>query len=169
MSRMKRYTGIGRRAFTLSIYEVLVLIVIIGIFVTIALPHYTRMREKAVASEAINTLGALKDAELRYKLENGTYTTNHFYLGMAGVTFLIPAKKKDVGKKRLFKDDGDLAVPEDNWLYIIDSGSTDSFSITARKAKDPYHGETITLTWNDATGVGWSGTHPGVPTTGGNR
>ncbi|MDR0646620.1 MAG: prepilin-type N-terminal cleavage/methylation domain-containing protein [Elusimicrobiota bacterium] len=63
----------NKKAFTLI--EMLVVVVIIGILATIALPQYQKAVEKARAAEALINLKALREAWGRYNLTYGTTAT----------------------------------------------------------------------------------------------
>ena len=60
----------GRRGFTLL--ELLMVVIIIAILASVALPQYIRATEKARAAEALSYLGALRSAELRYAATSAT-------------------------------------------------------------------------------------------------
>jgi prepilin-type N-terminal cleavage/methylation domain-containing protein len=60
--------GRGRSGFTLL--ELLIVVVIIAILASIALPGYIRAAEKARASEALQLLGAIRSAQNRYKAQS---------------------------------------------------------------------------------------------------
>lgn len=70
-----------KKAFTLI--ELLIVIVIIGVLATIAIPAYQSYVDKAKWSEAINVLGALRQACEEYRVETGEYpgiSGEHIYL-----------------------------------------------------------------------------------------
>jgi prepilin-type N-terminal cleavage/methylation domain-containing protein len=73
---------IGKRGFTLI--EVLIVVIILGILATIAVPQFTKMMYRARTAEAYSTMGALKTALEVYKLEHTTYTD---VLGDLDITF----------------------------------------------------------------------------------
>jgi prepilin-type N-terminal cleavage/methylation domain-containing protein len=76
-----------RRGFTLI--ELLIAVVIIGILVTIALPHFRNTKEKAYVAEMKSDLHNLFIAEESYFTDNLTYTTDKDalkYQESAGVT-----------------------------------------------------------------------------------
>lgn len=58
-----------KKAFTLL--ELIVVVIIIAVMVSIALPIFTMAQEKARTSEAIQVLGAIRDSVLRYRGEKG--------------------------------------------------------------------------------------------------
>ncbi len=59
-----------RKGFTLI--ELLIVIIIIAILASIAVPQFFKVAERARASEAVQVLGALRRAQLRYYSEHGT-------------------------------------------------------------------------------------------------
>jgi len=62
-----------KKAFTLV--ELIIVVIIIGILAAIALPQYNKTMERSRIAEASAVLGALRGAQLRYKLENTDYAT----------------------------------------------------------------------------------------------
>lgn len=66
---MKRSRTLG---FTLL--ELLVVVIIVGILATVALPQFGRMIRRSRVAEAENILGAVLTAELLYYQENNVFT-----------------------------------------------------------------------------------------------
>lgn len=63
-----------RKGITLS--EIITVTVIIGVLSAIAIPYYINMVERQKTSEAIQLLGMLRQAQIRYQAVNGNYTSN---------------------------------------------------------------------------------------------
>jgi len=59
-----------------TLIELLVVVLIIGILAAIALPQYQKAVEKSRAINAIITGKAVKNAQERYYLQSGTYTSD---------------------------------------------------------------------------------------------
>lgn len=64
-----------RKAFTLI--ELIIVVIIIGILASIAIPQFNKTMERSRIAEASAVLGALRGAQLRYKLENTNYATDY--------------------------------------------------------------------------------------------
>ena len=64
-----------RHGFTLL--ELMMVVIIIGILASIALPQYLKTSERARMAEAVTMLGVLRAAEVRYSAQNnGNFTAN---------------------------------------------------------------------------------------------
>ena len=72
-----------KKGFTLL--EILVVIIIIGILATLALPQYMKTTKKARVSEAISNIGSIKGAEIRYYQENDRLFTFGRGASMSGL------------------------------------------------------------------------------------
>jgi len=62
-----------KKGFTLL--EVLIVVIIIGVLASIALPQYTATIEKSKSAEAATNVGSLRTALDRYWYQNGATTT----------------------------------------------------------------------------------------------
>ena len=132
------------KGFTLL--EVLIVVIIIGILATIALPQYIRTLEKARSSEAVANVGSIRASLDRYWYQVGSITT-------------------DLGQV-------DIDNPNDvtNKLYtyaVTDDGTTSSirkYTVTATRTVGT---ETYTVTWiqtDNETGKLYRSANLGGPT-----
>lgn len=62
-----------QKGFTLA--ELLIVVVILGVLGSLALPRFFPQKEKAIVAEAVGILSAIRMGEEGYKLENGVYMT----------------------------------------------------------------------------------------------
>jgi prepilin-type N-terminal cleavage/methylation domain-containing protein len=60
-----------KRGFNLL--ELVIVLIIVGVLATIALPSYTRSREQALGGEALSDLRLIAAAEKIYRMEIGTF------------------------------------------------------------------------------------------------
>ena len=74
-----------RRGFTLL--ELLIVVIIIGILASLALPNFFRGVERARWAEAKSVLGSLRGAQLRYYAQYGAYTAT---IGNLDVQTTVP-------------------------------------------------------------------------------
>lgn len=101
------------RAFTLL--ELLIVVIIVGILASLAIPRYIKTTENAKGSEAMGNLGVLREAEWRYfmkhqvfesefnnlDVENPNVTAVYFNYDMydwdnSGMAFYISAQRKPI-------------------------------------------------------------------------
>jgi type II secretion system protein G len=135
----------SNKGFTLL--ELILVVIVIGILATLAVPQFTDLAEKARAAEAINTIGAIKTAQDLYKIETNSYTST---IGDLSVT--VPTSGATT-----------------YWTYSLEAGAnaTEWGTIAVRSSKkaptSPPQGQNITMSWNDSTGSTWSGDHKGRP------
>jgi len=131
-----------------TMLELIMVIIIIGILATLAIPQYTSFMEKARASEAVNTIGAIKTAQSMYQLETGNYAT-----ALADLDIDAPTA-------------GAITF----WTYAVTGGGSgvDNYTVTAtrtsKKAATGIATQTIVLDWDDSDGEDWTtSTHIGEP------
>ncbi|MBI4335381.1 MAG: prepilin-type N-terminal cleavage/methylation domain-containing protein [Candidatus Omnitrophica bacterium] len=147
----------NKKGFTLI--ELLIVLIIIGVLATLAIPQYTNYIERARGAEALSMIGALKTAEATYKLTNNIYTTN------------LVTLSNDAGITGFATDSADATAKNQYWFYTGDAGGMDAsggYRIIATRSgvkatSTPPAGQTIYFTYSDTTGISWSGLHPGVP------
>jgi prepilin-type N-terminal cleavage/methylation domain-containing protein len=64
---------VRRKGFTLI--EVLIVVIILGVLATIAIPQFTKVTKRARLAEAWTNLAAIRTAQAIYYMEHGNYTT----------------------------------------------------------------------------------------------
>lgn len=57
----------------INLLELMIVVAIIGVLVGIAVPQYLNVVEKQKASEAVQLLGVLRQAQIRYQAANASY------------------------------------------------------------------------------------------------
>lgn len=141
---------LSKKGFTLI--ELLIVIIIIGVLATLAIPQYTRFVERARAAEALTMIGALKTGEAAYRTDSGSYTTNLTLLDIGNAaTSLADATSKG-----------------QYWYYTGTSAGfagAAGYGITATRSTKSggVTSDNIQFIWSDATGASWTGNHAGVP------
>ena len=123
-----------KKGFTLI--ELLIVIVIIGILASVAVPNYTRMVERAKAEQAVTYLKVIRTGEKIY------YASNTSYTACANVGEI----KSMLGAE----------VTDEHYRFSVASGSSTSFLATATSKMD---NTTITLDQDNTYG----GTSPFKP------
>lgn len=113
-----------QRGFTLL--ELLMVVIIIGILASIAIPQYFRAAERARAAEALQINATIRGGELRYKAQDpGDNLT--FDLNLLDVS--VP---------------GFGGVPVSNlWVYSVDTGTGNA--IATRVGGGTFNGATIEI------------------------
>lgn len=61
-----------KKGFTLL--ELIVVIIVLGVIMAIALPQYFKVVERGRTAEAVNVLGVLRAAQIRYYAQNSRFT-----------------------------------------------------------------------------------------------
>ena len=71
---MQFYVLQKNRGFTLL--ELIVVIIIIGVLASLAVPQYFKVTERARAAEGVGLLNLLRGSQIRYKAEKNAYATD---------------------------------------------------------------------------------------------
>ena len=71
-----------------TLIELMIVVLIVGILAAVALPLYSKAVERGRISEAVNMLGTMREAQMRYISDYGTYTNNAALLDI-GITSTI--------------------------------------------------------------------------------
>ncbi len=128
----------ARQGFTLI--ELIIVVIVIGILATVAVPQYLKAVERAKGGKARHALGVIAQAEKMYRAENDTYIA-------AAAGGLNAAMGSFVEMADI---DGD-----NDWACIVGAATASTFTATCtRAAGTPNAGETITL---NESGT-WGGT-----------
>ncbi len=130
----------SRKGFTLV--ELLMVVIIIGVLVTIAIPNYTRAVERSKGGKAKATLDALRKAQLQYRALEDSYTAT--IADLTDVDFPFSA----------ISSDGD-------WSYNVGSASTNTVTVSAIRVAGPYQGSMILI--NEEGVVSLPGSSGNVP------
>jgi len=112
--------------FGYTLMEVMVVVIVIGIMVTIAIPAYVNNMEQARSREAIHTLMSISEAEERCRIHNGAYTAALDDLDVA-----LPASLKFFNNAVISNVSG--------------TGNTAVFSATMQRNGQTYGGKFKTL------------------------
>ncbi|MBM3254228.1 MAG: prepilin-type N-terminal cleavage/methylation domain-containing protein [Candidatus Omnitrophica bacterium] len=118
-----------------TLLEVLMVVIIIGVLATLAIPQYTKTVEKARASEAYSNLGTLRKAEWI------------FYNDRSPQTFTAVVASLDIENPN--------SMATRNFNYTI-TASSSTFTVTATRASGTNAGETITINQAGAIGGNWT-------------
>ncbi|MDD5745687.1 MAG: prepilin-type N-terminal cleavage/methylation domain-containing protein [Candidatus Omnitrophica bacterium] len=116
----------NRKGFTLV--ELLMVVIIIGILVTLAVPNYYRSVERAKSGKAKGAMDAIRKAELQYRGANDQYTNTL-------------ADLEDYDLPLDLVDDGADA----DWTYSITTANTSELVINAERANGPHATSTLTM------------------------
>ncbi len=68
-------SALRQRSGGFTLLELIIVVVVIGILASVALPRYLRVAEKARVADAKHMLGALRAAQIRYSIQFSAYCT----------------------------------------------------------------------------------------------
>jgi len=131
----------NRKGFTLV--ELLMVVIIIGILVTLAVPNYYRSVERAKSGKAKGAMDAIRKAELQYRGANDQYTGVLTELA----DYDLPIDLQDGA--------------DQDWQYTA-NGDSSTLMITALRVGGPNDGSSLTMDQDGAIvnvdGIGEWGT-----------
>ncbi len=130
-----------RKGFTLI--ELLMVVIIIGILVTMAIPNYFQSIERSKGTRSKIICDNLRKAELQYRAINGTFINDSGAFPIL-VSFDIPAI--------LVTNNGD----DGDWTYDVGGSTVDVCVVTATRnmtAPSAYQGATIQMTQDGVINV----------------
>ena len=140
----KRCFGIyNQKVPGLTLVEVMIVIVIIGILSSIAIPNYLSSKEKARMAATISEIKILEKLIIGYNIDHGSYPENLNKLGMKKLKdpwgnpyqyFKIEGKGGGVGKMR--KDHHMVPVNSDFDLYSKGKDGKSQTPFTAEASRD---------------------------------
>ena len=140
--RITRGCG-GNRQAGFTVVEFFVIILVMMVFATMAIPHVARIVEQQRVAAVVKHFDAIKKAQAMHYSLNGSYTTS-----LASLAVEVPEV-----------DDGIAGSSDGQWEYAmaITRGVNSSFSVTATRMSG--RGMPGSVVWDSSVG-GWSGTHP---------
>jgi prepilin-type N-terminal cleavage/methylation domain-containing protein len=137
--------------WAVTLIELVVAIIIIGILAGIALPMFARTYEHARAREAVAALQAIRTGQRVYRSEEGFYFPSDGGL-----------RNVDDIEDNLIRME--YSLDERNWTYWINAGATqNAFQAEARRIGGPNKGKTITIDQNGDFGGDWPLPIPPAP------
>ncbi len=132
-----------------TLVELMIVVIIIGILVSLAIPNYARSIERSKCSQAIQILKNMRSAGLSY------YANNETFPGPGDE----PDLEDEVGAN--FYSDGS----NDDWAFSIQTGDATTLVLQATRKRGPHAAAgntTITVTDNPTANQNehWGGTYP---------
>ncbi|MBD3263826.1 MAG: prepilin-type N-terminal cleavage/methylation domain-containing protein [Candidatus Omnitrophica bacterium] len=118
---------------TFTMVELLVVVIIVAILATFALPQYLKAVEKAKAGKAKHNLSLISQAQKMYWDENDAYVA--VASGAHDTTLGTYVELSDVDN-------------DSDWNYVSTVPAAGQFNITATRATGPNSGETIIMDEN---------------------
>jgi type IV pilus assembly protein PilE len=120
--------GIMKRGFTLI--ELIIVIIIIGVLATLAVPQYLKSTERAKVAKAKHAMGIIAQAEKMFRAQNDTYVD----IGADAADAALGA----------FTELADIDADPD-WAYTTENISTNTFTVRATRENGSMATNSITL------------------------
>lgn len=144
-----------KKSFTLI--ELLIVVIIIGILATLAIPQYMGFVEKSRAAEALKMIDAIRKAMEVHKIEIGGYPNSISQLNIENIP-LNNESAINMGQDWYYEGGIEMYIPESQHIPI------DYIIRATRSTKDGgSNSQYIKFSWDDETGAYWEGNHPGTP------
>ncbi len=117
------------RRFTLV--ELVVVVIIVGILISIAVPAYLKAPERGRATDARRNLDFMCDAEKIFIVDHATFTSS--------LSDLILISEG-------------LATDDGNWSYLVPRATVSLFTVQAVRKSGPYSNYKISMDQDSLTG-----------------
>ena len=117
-----------KKGFTLL--ELLIVIIVIGILATIAIPQYLATIERGQMGKARHAMGLLAQAEKMYRTENASYLAVADGAANAGLGGFVELADVDA---------------DTDWTYVIGGVAAGTFLVTATRVGGTNNGEFMTV------------------------
>ena len=131
-----------KRLFGFTLVEIMIVVTIIGILASLAVPAFQRARWKSVETAIRNNLRQIWGAAQQYMLENGTDSVN-----VSSIVAWISKEGTESGTNEGYTSVLQQVADEDyDTLYVYDSTSIGSFTTDETTIDGVAAGSTPTLT-----------------------
>lgn len=139
---------LNKKAVTLI--ELMVTVIIIGILASIALPNFSRAFENTKAKEAVVSLQQIRSGERVYRVAEGSYW---------GPSSQGSSSDEHIGHIKSINNALQVFLDyraERNWNYYVQRLTADSFIATAARRSGSHGNQTITIDQTGTLGGTWT-------------